>query len=174
MSRTEIILINPKSATNVGGVMRAAGCYGVEKVHYTGNRYGHAQKFATDTKQRVEEIPLTALTDINTLVKSDTKIIAVELIDGATPLPHFSHPDNAIYVLGPEDGSIRKDVLKYCDDVVYIPTKGCMNLAATVNVVLYDRLAKASNTDYSREFLLENRDNNNKVSFNKNKNKNKN
>jgi tRNA(Leu) C34 or U34 (ribose-2'-O)-methylase TrmL len=27
---------------------------------------------------------------------------------------------------------------------VYIPTVGCMNLAATVNVVLYDRLAKAS------------------------------
>jgi tRNA(Leu) C34 or U34 (ribose-2'-O)-methylase TrmL len=27
--------------------------------------------------------------------------------------------------------------------VVYIPTVGCMNLAATVNVVLYDRMAKA-------------------------------
>jgi tRNA(Leu) C34 or U34 (ribose-2'-O)-methylase TrmL len=26
--------------------------------------------------------------------------------------------------------------------VVYVPTIGCMNLAATVNVVLYDRLAK--------------------------------
>jgi tRNA(Leu) C34 or U34 (ribose-2'-O)-methylase TrmL len=26
---------------------------------------------------------------------------------------------------------------------VYIPTVGCMNLAATVNVVLYDRLAKS-------------------------------
>lgn len=27
-------------------------------------------------------------------------------------------------------------------DVVYVPTNGCMNLAATVNVVLYDRAAK--------------------------------
>ncbi|MFY8352444.1 RNA methyltransferase [Pseudoalteromonas sp. SSM20] len=167
MSCIEVLLINPKSPTNVGGVMRAAGCYGVDKVYYTGNRYGYAQKFATDTKQRVEEIPLQAINDISELVKSDTKIIAVELIDGATPLPHFSHPDNAIYVLGPEDGSIRKDVLKYCDDVVYVPTNGCMNLAATVNVVLYDRLAKATNTNYSREFLLQNRDNNNKITFRK-------
>jgi len=31
--------------------------------------------------------------------------------------------------------------------VVYIPTVGCMNLAATVNVVLYDRLAKALRLD---------------------------
>jgi tRNA(Leu) C34 or U34 (ribose-2'-O)-methylase TrmL len=26
--------------------------------------------------------------------------------------------------------------------VIYIPTRYCMNLAATVNVVLYDRMAK--------------------------------
>lgn len=167
MSKVEVVLINPKSATNVGGVMRAAGCYGVSHVYYTGSRYGHAKKFATDTKQRVEEIPLTALNDISTLVKSDTKIIAVELIDGATPLPHFDHPETAIYVLGPEDGSLRKDVLSHCDDVVYVPTIGCMNLAATANVVLYDRLAKATTTDYSREFLLNNRDKNNRVVFKK-------
>ena len=36
-----------------------------------------------------------------------------------------------------------KAVRAWCTDVVYIPTIGCMNLAATVNVVLYDRLAKA-------------------------------
>ncbi|MGL5390464.1 MAG: RNA methyltransferase, partial [Shewanella sp.] len=29
------------------------------------------------------------------------------------------------------------------DAVVYVPTVGCMNLAASVNVLLYDRLAKA-------------------------------
>ena len=33
-------------------------------------------------------------------------------------------------------------ITDWCRDVVYIPTDKCMNLAATVNVVLYDRLAK--------------------------------
>jgi tRNA(Leu) C34 or U34 (ribose-2'-O)-methylase TrmL len=36
--------------------------------------------------------------------------------------------------------------------VVYIPTTGCMNLAATVNVVLYDRMAKGNNTRSGPKF----------------------
>ena len=32
-------LFNPKSPENVGSVMRAAGCYGVNSVFYTGVRY---------------------------------------------------------------------------------------------------------------------------------------
>lgn len=160
---TQIVLINPKSPTNVGGVMRAAGCYQASNVWYTGERYGYAKKFATDTKQRVEEIPLEALTDLTLLKTADVKLVAIELVDGAEPLPFFEHPSNAVYIFGPEDGSLKKDILALCDHVVYIPTIGCMNLAATVNVVLYDRAAKSANTDYSREFVLKNRDTNNRV-----------
>lgn len=160
---TQIVLINPKSPTNVGGVMRAAGCYQASKVWYTGERYGYARKFATDTKQRVEEIPLEALQELESLKSADVKLVAVELVDGAKPLPFFEHPSNAVYIFGPEDGSLKKDILSLCDHVVYIPTIGCMNLAATVNVVLYDRAAKSANTDYSREFVLQNRDTNNRV-----------
>lgn len=54
--------------------------------------------------------------------------------------------DRALYIFGPEDGSLDKEIRDWCEDVVYIPTTGCMNLAATVNVVLYDRLAKGNNT----------------------------
>ena len=72
--------------------------------------------------------------------------VAVELVDGARPLPEYTHPDRALYIFGPEDGSLDKEIRDWCEDVVYIPTTGCMNLAATVNVVLYDRLAKGNNT----------------------------
>lgn len=41
-----------------------------------------------------------------------------------------------------EDGTLREKILSRCRDRVMIPTNGCMNLAATVNVVLYDRTAK--------------------------------
>ena len=42
-------------------------------------------------------------------------------------------------------------MLSWCRDVVYIPTNGCMNLAACVNVVLYDRLSKSNGeADVSR------------------------
>ena len=76
----------------------------------------------------------------------------MELVDGARPLPEYTHPDRAIYIFGPEDGSLGKDVLAWCEDVIYIPTSGCMNLAATVNVVLYDRLAKGLNTKSGAKF----------------------
>ena len=58
-------------------------------------------------------------------------------------LPEYIHSENAFYVFGPEDGSVSQSIVDWCQDVVYIPTNGCMNLAATVNVLLYDRLAKS-------------------------------
>ena len=57
--KASIGLINPKSPTNVGGVLRAAGCYDAKQVFFTGNRYLNAKKFHTDTKNALERIPLT-------------------------------------------------------------------------------------------------------------------
>ena len=68
--------------------------------------------------------------------------VAVDIIEGAIPLPEYKHPERAFYIFGAEDATLGKRVLGWCRDVVYIPSNGCMNLAATVNVVLYDRLAK--------------------------------
>jgi tRNA(Leu) C34 or U34 (ribose-2'-O)-methylase TrmL len=72
--------------------------------------------------------------------------VAVELIPGARSLHDYVHPERAFYVFGPEDSSLGKDTLKWCRDVVYIPMNGCSNLAATVNVVLYDRASKRQHT----------------------------
>lgn len=154
-------LINPKSPINVGSVLRAAGCYGAQSVFYTGQRYAKAAKFATDTKNRQLAIPLQGYQSIFDGIPSGTRIIAFELVEGALPLPHFHHPENACYLFGPEDGSIDQDTLNRCDQVVYVPTTGCMNLAASVNVVLYDRLAKSTNTLYGDEIIRNNRDTNN-------------
>ncbi|GLK88784.1 RNA methyltransferase [Pseudomonas turukhanskensis] len=139
-------LFNPKSPDNVGAVMRAAGCYGVNSVFYTGKRYARAQEFVTDTKMVHQDIPLIGIEDLKSIIPLGCTPVAVELVEGARPLPEYTHPDRAIYIFGPEDGSLSKEVLAWCEEVIYIPTNGCMNLAATVNVVLYDRLAKGLNT----------------------------
>jgi len=68
--------------------------------------------------------------------------VAVEVHPDARPLPEYEHPERAFYIFGPEDGSLKKNVTAWCRDTVFIPTLGCMNLAATVNVVLYDRMLK--------------------------------
>jgi len=174
-----IALTNPKSPTNVGAVMRAAGCYQADQVLYTGRRYEQAAKYnkdtlKTDTKNAQGKIPLLAVDDFISIkgllenIPSTTKIICVDLVEGATPLPHFIHPQDAVYIFGPEDGTIKQQVIDYADDVVYIPTVGCMNLAASVNVLLYDRLAKSVTEQDSselsdNELIRSSRDTNNKV-----------
>ena len=45
----------------MGAVLRAAGCYGVETVYYTGTRFERAAKYQLDTKQRSETIALTGV-----------------------------------------------------------------------------------------------------------------
>ncbi len=179
-----IALTNPKSPTNVGAVMRAAGCYQVDQVLYTGRRYEQAAKYnkgalKTDTKNAQGKIPLLGVEDFINIkdllenISSTTKIICVDLVEGATPLPHFIHPPQAVYIFGPEDGTIKQQVIDCADEVVYVPTIGCMNLAASVNVLLYDRLAKSSamqeNHGQADDVLIrQSRDTNNKVKVNTN------
>mgnify|MGYP000571271645 CR=1 FL=1 len=182
-SHVTIGLTNPKSPSNVGAVMRSAGCYCVDQVLYTGQRYANAAKFNgskrnaskhnTDTKNASEKIPLKAaenfenIAPLRAFLPKSTKIICVDLVEGATPLPHFQHPEQALYIFGPEDGTISQEVINNADDVVYVPTVGCMNLAASVNVLLYDRLAKSlvnSNQTQSDNLLIrKSRDTNNRA-----------
>lgn len=68
------------------------------------------------------------------------------LVEGAQALPNTHTPDRALYIFGPEDGSLTKEIRDWCDGAIYTPATGCMNLAATVSVLLYDRLAKGYNT----------------------------
>ncbi|MHA2706242.1 RNA methyltransferase [Vibrio owensii] len=156
-------LYNPKSPTNVGAVLRAAGCYDAEQVRYNGTRYSRAVKFQTDTQNSQERIQLVEMEDLTANVADDVEIVCVELVVGATALPHFTHPDKAIYVFGPEDGSLPQEMVDKAHHVVYVPTHGCMNLAATVNVVLYDRMAKTLGVIDDHQQVLANRDNKNRL-----------
>ena len=164
-------LINPKSPTNVGAVLRAAGCYGVNSVYYTGHRYDRAEKYNTDTKNAKHRIPLSGVDELLQCIAKDTALVCVELALGAQCLPNFTHPENAFYIFGPEDGTISQDILSKATAVVYVPTIGCMNLAASVNVVLYDRLAKSDLGFAGDDLIRKSRDTNNtaKVSSSRNK-----
>lgn len=136
-------LYNPKGPENVGSIMRAAGCYGVNSVFYTGKRYERAREFCTDTKRVHLQIPLIGVDDLERVIPFGCVPVAVEVHPDARPLTQYRHPERAFYIFGPEDDGLKNDVTSWCQDIVYIPTHGCMNLAATVNVVLYDRLLKS-------------------------------
>ena len=169
-------LCNPKNPENVGSVMRAAGCYGADEVRFTGRRYLLAAKHRkngasnTDTKPRItSNIPLVQVENMLEKLSPDTKIVCFELVVGAKPLPEFRHPDKALYIFGPEDGQIPQSIVDQAHYVLYVPTATCMNLAASVNVVLYDRLAKGFTAQKEslvvdqNEWIRKTRDNNNRL-----------
>lgn len=166
-AKTHIGLVNPKTANNVGSVLRAAGCFSADEVFYTGERYKYASRFQTDTKNRHETIPLHAVEDLAADMPDGMQLVCIELVEGATPLAAFEHPTQARYVFGAEDSTISQALIDRADAVVYIPTVGCLNLAATVNVVLYDRQTKLNSILRSNiqgdALIRASRDNNNKT-----------
>jgi tRNA(Leu) C34 or U34 (ribose-2'-O)-methylase TrmL len=133
-------LDNPKNAINVGSTLRAAGIYGAAFVATTGKRY---KKASTDTMKHYRHLPLWTPKDLKDLVAYDCVPVAVDLIEGAIPLPEYKHPERAFYIFGAEDNTLGERITGWCRDIVYVPTQGSMNLAAAVNVVLYDRFAKS-------------------------------
>jgi len=132
-------LDNPKDNKNVGSVLRAAGCYNAAGVVTTAKRYSPA---STDIMKFYRHKPLILVGDLFDAIPYDCVPVAVDLIDGATDIREYKHPERAFYIFGAEDATLGKRVTDKCRDIIYIPTERCMNLAATVNVVLYDRLMK--------------------------------
>ena len=166
-SKVSIGLVNPKSPENVGSVMRAAGNYRVDSVFYTGKRYPRAlmrNPDLPDMHRKVSQnIPLSEVICLVDEAAEDLKVVCVEFAENAIPLPGYQHPRNAFYIFGPEDGTISQQLIDRADAVIYVPTIGCMNLAATVNVVLYDRLTKSTDDFESNELIRSSRDINNRL-----------
>lgn len=135
---------NPKTPANMGSVLRAAGCYQAALVAFSGPRPAklRANKCVTDPQKIYRHIPTLWPADLHDIIPHDCVPVAVDLLEGATSLFDYKHPERAFYIFGAEDATLGKRITSWCRDTVYVPTANCMNLAATVNVVLYDRAMK--------------------------------
>lgn len=136
-------LDRPKDTANLGGCLRAAQVYGASLVMLSGGRMG---KYSTDTMKAYRHIPCVEVDDLWASIPFACVPVVIELADRSKPLFDFQHPHSAFYIFGPEDSSVRKEIVERAPHVLSIPMDGCMNLAATVNVVLYDRLCKQQRT----------------------------
>lgn len=154
-----VLLVNPKYPHNVGAVVRAASCYGIGQVWYTGNRVpldvpkdlGNGPHHEAKAKWRLpREERMRGYSDVS-LFQNDRPLdqfkdvtpVAIEMRPNAEPLTTFEHPENPLYVFGPEDGSIDQVYLRFCHRFVVIPSRHCLNLSAAVYTVLYDRQCKS-------------------------------
>lgn len=135
-------LHSPKSDGNIGGAVRAAGVFGAKLVVIGTPRVeqrGRVER--TDPRSTHRHLPVQWLPSVLDGLPHECEAVAVEMSAEATSLPQFDHPERAFYIFGAEDTGLPAEIIAICDHVVSIPA-GSLNLAAAVNVVLYDRAAK--------------------------------
>lgn len=163
MTSAYILLVNPKYDYNVGGAVRAAAIFGGSGVRWTGKRVSKIGRLPREERlsdyRHVGQQWLRGedpQDEIRLLAKLGIVPVALEVRDAAESLVDFIHPTNAVYVFGPEDSSLGRGVLGECHRFVSIPTyiRSPLNLAAAVNVVLYDRMMKDLNPMMAAEAKL--------------------
>jgi len=144
-----IVLHNPKYPHNVGATVRACSNFGAKVVLFTGDRVSlepnKKKGYRLPREERMKDYQNIILLNDDYPFNRFTKCVipvAVEKRENAEPLTYFEHPENAVYVFGPEDGSIPQVMLQHCHRFVVIVSKHCLNLAAAVNVILADRITK--------------------------------
>jgi len=144
-----IALIDPKYPHNVGAAVRAASCFGISQVWFTGNRVSlepNGKKYRLPREERMKGYKDVELRQFEYIFDEFESAIpvAVEMRPNSENLVYFEHPEDALYVFGPEDGSIPQVILRHCHRFVVIPTRHCVNLSAAVYLLLYDRHTKLS------------------------------
>lgn len=143
-----IALVNPKYARNVGAILRLASCYGVKQVWMSGDRINDdpsmAKRLPREERMKgYQEVDLIQYDRFLDMFPPGVTPVAVEVRENSEPLYTFDHPENAVYVFGPEDGSIPRVYLQHCHRFVVIPTRHCLNLATAVATILHDRSYKS-------------------------------
>lgn len=144
-----VVLCDPRFGHNVGMVVRLASCYGLKQVWYTGDRVSLdlEKRRRLPREERMKGYRSVEMVNYDRpleLFSSEAVPVAVEVRKSSERLQDFEHPKNAVYVFGPEDGSIPGGVLRLCHRFVVIPTRGhnCLNLATACATVLWDRAVK--------------------------------
>jgi tRNA G18 (ribose-2'-O)-methylase SpoU len=132
-----------KTEANVGTLWRSAFSLGASFIFTIGRRYPRQSSDVTEAWRHIPLLEYADVDDFHDHIPFDCQVVGVELTPDAKPLETFTHPHRAIYLLGPEDGSLSKAATDLCQVVVRFDSAYCLNVAAAGTVVLYDRNAKA-------------------------------
>lgn len=137
-----------EDAYNVGGMFRVADAAGAKQMVLTGRTptppdpmlhvtsMGHHRRIPWTHQTSSEDAALK-------LKAQGYRMIAIELAEGAVPYMDLDWPDRFALVLGNEVNGVYTNVMKHCDDAVFIPQLGkgrSMNVHVSAAIVAFHAL----------------------------------
>ena len=128
-----------KTEANVGTLWRSAFALGAAFVFTIGKRYPRQASDTTESWRHIPLLEFATVEDFRAHIPYDCQVIGVEITPEAELLRDFQHPQRAIYLLGPEDGSLSNAAQAICQHIVKFDSRYCLNVAAAGTVVMYDR-----------------------------------
>ena len=135
----EIGIYHPKTEMNVGTLWRSASQLGAAGIFTVGRRY---RKQSSDTYDTNRNIPLRHYNTVDDFLATrphGAELIGVEM--GGTPVSRFTHPNQAIYLLGAEDNGLPPTVIKICNRIVSLEAvnQPSFNVAVAGSIIMYHR-----------------------------------
>lgn len=134
-----VVLIDPKYPHNVAAAIRGCSIFGAKTLLWTGDRvrYDKTLKTRLPREERMKgyanvtvmphERPIDAFEEGRTAKewanegKPNITPVCIEIAKGTQPLDTFDHPENPVYIFGPEDGSVPGVIKRHCFYFVHIP-----------------------------------------------------
>jgi tRNA G18 (ribose-2'-O)-methylase SpoU len=139
----ELIVACPpmRSNVNLSRIVRAAGCWGVEKVVGTGNAKV-VGKIARDACESMQvEVHRTLPPVLKRLHDEGYQLVGLEQTSNSKSIFEFPFERRTVLVIGNERAGIEEEILRMLDHVVEIPVYGlpyAHNAATATVMAIYE------------------------------------
>ncbi|RST27611.1 RNA methyltransferase [Chryseobacterium lacus] len=133
---------NAKHTQNIGTIWRSAQIMDADFIFVIGKHY---QRMKTDTMAAYKHIPLfyfETFQDFYRSLPKESRLIGIELDENSIPVSEFTHPKQAVYLLGSEFSGLTEEAKQKCETIVQLPGKWSMNVSVAGSIIMYDRLMK--------------------------------
>ncbi len=134
-------IYNVKRTHNFGALIRTARVFGADFVFTVGSRNPQEQS-SVGAELTLPLFHFPTMEQFIASIPVNARLVCVELAPSALAIKTFEHPARAVYLLGPEDGTLPDSIMRQHDTVV-LPGAYPLNVAMAATVVLYDRVMKA-------------------------------
>ncbi|HUQ38616.1 MAG TPA: TrmH family RNA methyltransferase [Acidimicrobiales bacterium] len=144
--RLALVLDAVQTPWNTGAIVRTAAALRVDHLWLasgaTSPRHPRSQKTSLGTERYLEWTETeTGVAAVSAARDAGYQVVAIELAEGAVPLPEAELTRHVCLVIGHEDHGVSAAALEAADLVAYIPQLGkvgSLNVAAAATIALYE------------------------------------